>query len=896
MLSRLTAMLLGFALTSSCDEQLKEKQTQDRLGVETVGTTKVSQDTESPAQEKKSVVGKERSSSSSRSKLIAFTSHIQPLVEKYCIDCHGEGGSDPKLTSFEEVKASRAVGAVAEGRMPLGKSMTPDESELFLKWRDGGYLDFYGDRSPRKSVIKEPSDQKKDDDTSLERSSKQGSEEDFDDGEGHPENDLVYYVSDIEPLLERYRCVSCHARGAQDPDLSTYDLVKASDAVDSILTERMPIGRKVSEIDQALFDAWRKGGYLFERPEGNDAPDSNMKAEVEPREPSDQKKNDHEDQREEPPIAPEEGEKVTYTDHVRPLLAKYNCTLCHSAGANPPELTTYDLVKDSGSVESVESGAMPRGSTMSPEDVDIFLRWKEGGYLESLGGQEPDVQCNNDAVPETGFRRLSSNEYKNSLMAVSRLALDGIDFTNHPADPVLGVFSNDRSKLMTTRDHKEYYMSVGEEVAALMVQSSSAIPDNCRTVNTDGCIDQLIPSVASDAYRRPVGADEITEIKGIYTTISDEFGHAKGLEAILEVILSSPNFIYRTELGEGGSQNGLVVLGPYEIASQLSYMLIGSPPDAALLADAKNGGINDAAVRISHAQRLMASEAFLDQGLSFMDQWLGLNKIEGMSKDMDMFPEFTSSLKAAYRTETSLFIRDMFANLGSPKSILTADYAFLNPMLKQHYGLPGGGTNEFVRTSLAGTSRSGLLTQGSFASIYAHQNETSPIFRGTKISTKLLCIKLPDPPSDIEPLSSAANSVLTTRERVAAHSSDPSCRGCHQIIDPLGFSLEGFDSIGKARTVDNNLPVDSSGTVKVGDEEITFDSYKSLASRIADNPEYNTCFTDQMMRFSLGSYSTQKNSCYINEVTTSWQSSGGSVKELLISIIGSDYFSMRKSN
>ena len=817
-----------------------------------------------------------RSTEASGLSLVTYQEHIEPLLKKHCIHCHGEDGSEPTLLTYEQVKESYAVDAVLGKRMPMGKALQPEEINFFFDWQKHGFLE-----KPEAGAVTETTQNTG---SSTAQENKELSEAVVE----KPAPKSVGYVQNIEPLLKRYNCTVCHAAGLTEPELTSYGLVKASATVDSILAGRMPKGGTMTKNDQDIFFLWRELGYPLE------AQNDSVPAPETPTETKPAPGTTPNETIVVVPPAPTDG--VSYDVHIVPLLTKYNCLICHAKGSLTPELTTYEMVRDSDAVESVLAGRMPVGAEVAQGDKDLFLRWKEGGYLESLGGQEPDVQCNNDAVPETGFRRLSSNEYKNSLMAVSRLALDGIDFTNHPADPVLGVFSNDRSKLMTTRDHKEYYMSVGEEVAALMVQSSSAIPDNCRTVNTDGCIDQLIPSVASDAYRRPVGADEITEIKGIYTTISDEFGHAKGLEAILEVILSSPNFIYRTELGEGGSQNGLVVLGPYEIASQLSYMLIGSPPDAALLADAKNGGINDAAVRISHAQRLMASEAFLDQGLSFMDQWLGLNKIEGMSKDMDMFPEFTSSLKAAYRTETSLFIRDMFANLGSPKSILTADYAFLNPMLKQHYGLPGGGTNEFVRTSLAGTSRSGLLTQGSFASIYAHQNETSPIFRGTKISTKLLCIKLPDPPSDIEPLSSAANSVLTTRERVAAHSSDPSCRGCHQIIDPLGFSLEGFDSIGKARTVDNNLPVDSSGTVKVGDEEITFDSYKSLASRIADNPEYNTCFTDQMMRFSLGSYSTQKNSCYINEVTTSWQSSGGSVKELLISIIGSDYFSMRKSN
>jgi hypothetical protein len=243
----------------------------------------------------------------------------------------------------------------------------------------------------------------------------------------------------------------------------------------------------------------------------------------------------------------------------------------------------------------------------------------------------------------------------------------------------------------------------------------------------------------------------------------------------------------------------------YELANRLSYFLWSSQPDEELRKTAEDGKLHETPVLLAQMKRMLKDPRTRRLAIEFGCQWLHIRDFDHLDEKSERhFPTFVGMRGAMYE-ESIQFFTDLFQNDGSVLEILDADYTFLNEELAKYYGIPGITGSEWRRVrGVKKYSRGGILAQSTTLAMQSGASRTSPILRGNWISEVLLGERLPRPPKDVPrlPEDETATEGLTVRQLVERHSSDAKCAVCHQRIDPLGFSLEGFDAIGRRREKD----------------------------------------------------------------------------------------------
>ncbi len=326
---------------------------------------------------------------------------------------------------------------------------------------------------------------------------------------------------------------------------------------------------------------------------------------------------------------------------------------------------------------------------------------------------------------------------------------------------------------------------------------------------------------AAQAYRRPLAPREAVELQSLYRRLRDEeLPHEEALRFTMARVLVSPAFLYRLEQAAPGEEPGPV--SNYELASRLSYFLWSSLPDGPLLAAAADGSLGEPEVLVAQARRMLADPRARRLATEFACQWLQVYEFDALDeKSESHFPEFADVRSDLYE-ETIRFFTELFQKDGSVLSILDADHVFVNESLAKFYGIPGITGADWRRVDGAAQyGRGGILALGSTLAKNSGASRTSPTLRGTWVSEVLLGEKLPKPPPDVPqlPEDEAAIKDLTVRQLVEKHASDVRCAGCHVRVDPLGFTLEAFDTIGRHRERDlANRPVDAKTKLADGTE------------------------------------------------------------------------------
>jgi hypothetical protein len=364
------------------------------------------------------------------------------------------------------------------------------------------------------------------------------------------------------------------------------------------------------------------------------------------------------------------------------------------------------------------------------------------------------------------------------------------------------------------------------------------------------CEERWIASIALRAWRRPPTAEEIARLHAVFDAAAagalEGRPFAAGVEAVLDLLLQSPSLLYVTELGDGGSPGDVVTLGPYEIASVLSYTVQGGPPDEELLAAAARGALLSPAVREAQARRLLARSETRKHFRQFVLEWLEVDGLASTVKDADKYPDY-EHLKARMLDETRAFVDEaMVYGGGSLRALLDAGFASVDPPMARFYGLKTWGP----RASLAGTRRAGVLQQASFLAAHAHEDGTSPVKRGDFVLRKVLCVRIPRPAEvGIETVFPPPEKTKTTRDRFAAHVADTACSHCHERIDPLGFTFERFDAEGGDRTTENGHDIRTAGQAEVGGQNRAFADSLELSRWLARSPEAAQCYLRQAYRY-----------------------------------------------
>jgi mono/diheme cytochrome c family protein len=373
-------------------------------------------------------------------------------------------------------------------------------------------------------------------------------------------------------------------------------------------------------------------------------------------------------------------------------------------------------------------------------------------------------------------------------------------------------------------------------------------PDNRSQEET--CARRILATLAQRAYRRPVTAADLELLLPFYREGRQKGTFENGIQLALRRLLASPTFVFRAE---GDPQNrDAARISDIELASRLSFFLWSSIPDDTLLDLASRNRLHEPAVLEEQMRRMLADPRADAMAENFAGQWLHLRNLEGIHPNTDEFPDFDNDLRLAFQREAELFFSSIMREDRSVMDFLGADYTFVNERLARHYGIPRVYGSRFRRVTLGPEfeMRRGLLGKGGVLMSTSRADRTSPVLRGKWILENLLGTAPPPPPPNVPPLDTKPGAKpRTIRERMAAHRA-PGCVSCHQLIDPLGFPLEGFDAVGAWRTHEAGAAIDASSRLADGR---TVNGVAELRAALAARPEaFVQTLTEKLMTYALG--------------------------------------------
>jgi hypothetical protein len=412
-----------------------------------------------------------------------------------------------------------------------------------------------------------------------------------------------------------------------------------------------------------------------------------------------------------------------------------------------------------------------------------------------------------------------------------------------------------------------------------------------------GCRLKFIETFGRRAFRRPLEPAEVSRFDALFKAQGD---FLKGAQTVIETILQSPSFLFWME------QTPNPKWKPYAAASRLAYFLWDTMPDDALLDTASRGELNNAEDTGRVARRMLDDPRAKQSLDDFVSQWLRFDRALTSARDHRMFPLFNHDVAAAMTEEARRFIGDLVWNDRNFMDAFTANYSFVNSNLAAIYKVPTP-AHEYDRVEFPSEQeRSGLLGQGLFLTLTSKLEDTAPTSRGLFVREQFLCQHVPPPPPGVDtnlPVLDQARP-LTNRERLAVHTTDKTCAGCHHLIDPIGFGLEKFDAIGmyrekqkllfypeyhsdggkKAKPKEVLLDMDTSGQV-AGLADPQFNSPRQLGELLAHTPQCQECIVKQVFRYMTGRQDARADVPVIRRALEDFRSAGFHYRELVVSLV-----------
>ncbi|MCA9707177.1 MAG: DUF1592 domain-containing protein [Myxococcales bacterium] len=461
-----------------------------------------------------------------------------------------------------------------------------------------------------------------------------------------------------------------------------------------------------------------------------------------------------------------------------------------------------------------------------------------------------------DVVPAPGgIRRLTPSQYVQSVELM--LGAAAAAAADPPPLPQLGSFDSETAvgEPLTPIDIEAYEGSALDIGTAVMNDSSGlAVVAPCINLSHDAaCYQQIAENLGRFAWRRPLLDEELTTLTTIAAAgqewASGDF--MTGVKYEVAAILESPNFLYVTEVGQPTGEGDVRELDQYELATRLSFFLVGHTPDLGLLDLAASGGLSTTADIEAVAYELLDRAEARDRLSEFYDEVYRLRDLETKGKDATLFPTFTPELAAAMRQETQLLLLNVvFEEQSNFLNIFDAGYTFVNDDLAQLYGMASPAFPWQLVQLPVEQGRAGLLTQGAFLTVFSHPDINSPTRRGLFVQETVLCTDIQPPPPTVNPMPPTPSEGQTLRDWLEdTHNSDDGCASCHGLMDPVGYAFERYNAIGAYRQLDNGLPIDSSGDVGgLG----TFANASELATLIRNDPRTATCVVRNLYRSTLG--------------------------------------------
>jgi hypothetical protein len=407
------------------------------------------------------------------------------------------------------------------------------------------------------------------------------------------------------------------------------------------------------------------------------------------------------------------------------------------------------------------------------------------------------------------------------------------------------------------------------------------------------CYHTIVTRFAERAWRRPLTQDEADELVALWEQLIWKEDADKAVSLVVRAILMSSKFLYRASFpapdADADAYTDLAPLDDYVLASRLSYFLWSSMPDDALIAAAAAGDLRSDEGLRTEVRRMLADPKADGLRRGFASQWLATRTLARHAPDPTLFPTFDEPLRAAMIEEAELFFAEFLQNGRPLGDMMTADFGYLNDRLAQHYGLVPPGSAEMIKVEIAAGGRRGLMMQGAWLTATSASNRTSPVNRGRWILDQLLCNPVPPPPPDIPPLEEPQPGE-TVRETLAKHRENPVCAGCHDLLDPAGLGMEGFDPVGVERDTENGVPIDVSGALPT---DQPFTGAAELAALLETDPRFVSCLTDKLYAYALGREIVVEDSMFLASIDEELPAEGGSLDRLIELVAVSPAFRMR---
>ena len=421
----------------------------------------------------------------------------------------------------------------------------------------------------------------------------------------------------------------------------------------------------------------------------------------------------------------------------------------------------------------------------------------------------------------------------------------------------------------------------------------------CYPQNADqeaGCARQIIDTLLTKAFRRNVSDDDVEVIMNFYQAGKDERGtFDHGIEAALQRILVDPEFIYRSEIEPAQVAEGEPYkISELELASRLSFFLWSSIPDEELIKLATENRLSDPQVMRQQVQRMFAdprSKAFVE---NFTGQWLNVRGMAASEPVVEMFPDFDSTLRDAFRQEIELFFASVIQQDLSVLDMLDADFTYVNERLAKHYGIPDVYGEQFRMVELGDDldMRRGLLGKGALLTITSEAARTSPVKRGKWFLETFFGVSPPDPPPGVETdlTPKPGEAPKTLRQMMEAHRTNPICASCHTIFEPLGLALENFDPVGKWRLTDSGNVIDPTGYAPDG---TYLEGVQSLRGMLTNyQGQFATVVTEKLLTYALGRGVEFEDMPMLREIMDQASEDDYSFSSLVMGVVQSPAFTM----
>jgi hypothetical protein len=509
-------------------------------------------------------------------------------------------------------------------------------------------------------------------------------------------------------------------------------------------------------------------------------------------------------------------------------------------------------------------------------------------------GVSPDpVPGSCDGLTPRRLRRLSGREYANVVTDLLGASAGAQVTATLPFEPRLAGFDNQDSALFVSASFQEALANLAEKVAA-EAEPSALAP--CATPSGDkACLDSFMSSFGAKAYGRPLAADELARLSAVAALGQD---YATSVRLVVELVLQSPHFVYVSELGAVDAvptPGQPIPLTSYEIASQLSFLLSGRRPDDALR-QAAGAGLASVDDIQREAARMLEDPRALTELRRYVLGWLDMEDVAHAPKSAEAFPPFTEDVAAAMQRELDDFVDAQLKGPGTIQAFLTGTPATVAPALLPIYGADYDAARGFDPQR-----RVGILSLPGFLTYHASHQHSGPVERGLLVRRQLLCTDIPPPPATV--LERIANNPIdnvdqtkTTRQKFQVHLDDTSCVGCHRQFDPIGFGMEDMDGIGRYRTQENGLPVDSSGELTGTDVDGAFNGVAQLSAKLARSERVQACAVEHFFRFAMARPAEDADQCVVNAWASAFAQSGGKIKDLVTVFVADEAFAIRKDD